>query len=276
VIWLKEKGIEFFIKYTKEVMEKNLSFLLEKCSDVLDSCFELLNDIIDYSMLLLPRTSSEEVKKAMLSKYMMYPMLYNVIYPNAQYACVAILQGAIPQAYYCLRTLIEAMAIAVYADTHPKLKDLNWDRKIEEKGVRNATLFGIKDSLRKMFTKVFGNKRGNEYLELLLHTYESLSAWIHPVAKIRIESEQSGEEYAAGLLKAIVLTWNKHGIPPSYGILIPMEYNNADVEDLRYLKENIEAVRLSLAILTYVWSIDKDVDKEGVGKLLERIIKESS
>lgn len=176
-------------------MEKNLNFLLEKCSDVLDSCFELLNDIIDYSMLLLPRTPSEEVKKAMLSKYMMYPMLYNVIYPNAQYTCIAILQGAIPQAYYCLRTMMEAMAIAVYADTHPKLKDLSWDRKIEGKEIRNATLFRIKDSLRRVFTKAFGDNRGNEYLELLLHTYEALSAWIHPTAKVRVGSKQSRVEY---------------------------------------------------------------------------------
>ncbi len=54
-----------------------------------------------------------------------------------------------------------------------------------------------------------------------------------------------------------------------------MEYSKADIEDLRYLKENVEAARLSLAILAYVWSIDKEVDKKGIGKLLEKIIRES-
>ncbi len=95
-----------------------------------------------------------------------------------------------------------------------------------------------------------------------------LSAWIRPVAKVRFEDERNKEEYVAGLLKAIMLTWNRNGVPQSYGILILMEYDNAGIEDLRYLREGIEATKFSLAILAHAWSSDKDVDK-----LLERMIK---
>ena len=66
-------------------MDKNLSFLLEKYSDVLNSCFELLDDITDYPALFLPRTSSKEARRLHYQSIITYPMMYHVLYPSIHY-----------------------------------------------------------------------------------------------------------------------------------------------------------------------------------------------
>jgi len=74
------KALEPWINYSRDVMIKNLEFLTRNYRDVIDSCYDLLNDIIDIGMWITPsKTLSEEKRMNMLTKYLMYPMLIHVV-----------------------------------------------------------------------------------------------------------------------------------------------------------------------------------------------------
>lgn len=267
-----KRALEPWISYSRDVMIKNMEFLLKSYRDVINSCYDLLNDVINIESWIMPsKNKSEGERMNMFTKYLMYPMLVHVVYPNLNFLYIAILLGAIPQAFYTLRTALEALVVALYADSKDELKGLEWFEKIEHKSVRNATVSGIKDHLLKILTRVFGDKEGEEWLNYILDLYQAISAWVHPVARIRFDKK---EEIVAGILRAIMITTAERGIPPVYGIVIPMEYNSEDLDDLKHLNEIIKHTRLALTSIAYVWSIDKDItDKEALKKHLEELSK---
>ena len=54
-----------------------------------------------------------------------------------------------------------------------------------------------------------------------------------------------------------------------------MEYDEVDIEDLNYFKELIELTKISITLLVYIWSRDKDVsDKDAIERYLETLCKE--
>jgi hypothetical protein len=53
----------------------------------------------------------------------MYPMIMHVAYPQANFLPIAVLLGALPQAFCTLRTILEALVIALYADSKEDLRD---------------------------------------------------------------------------------------------------------------------------------------------------------
>ena len=264
------EAAEAFIKMTADVMRSNAGFLAEKGRGVLEACLELWNDVMEL-VALFPGKKEGETDE-LLDKSLMFPALFGVVYPNVTYACAALLQGAVPQTYFCLRTALEAVAIAVYADEHEGLRDLDWYEKVEHRSVRSATLLGVKDSLRKVLADRFGEETASSYLELLDTTYRSLSAWIHPVATIKLGTGEGREEIPAGLIKAITLTLARHGMPPSYGIMLPTDYTEKDLESLDKLRNDIVATRLSILFLTLAWAADKNLDEEKLESLGQRAI----
>lgn len=96
--------------------------------------------------------------------------------------------------------------------------------------------------MRQILSTALG-KNADLCLEHILELYSLISAWIHPVARVKVD-RQTGETYAAGILKAIIM---------------PTEYFDEDIEDLKHLRELIEYTRQALAILLYAWSKDKDI-----------------
>lgn len=272
-----KESFERFLDYFKEIMNRNYDFLSEYCKNVDALCVELLDDVLFYMLCLEPKNKSKDVRDDMFSKYLMYPMLTSVIFPAAQSLYILVLQGAIPQVYYTLRSILEAAAVAIYADTSPYLKDKTWVEKIEDQSIRDFRFFRSlkngKSPLRESLISAFGEK-GEEYVNFLLETYEFLSAWLHPVAKIRAENKNKMIELTAGLFKTIVSVWGQYLIPPSYGIGIPAEYSRRDLEALRCLKNNINDTRLALAVMMYAWSLDKNVNKDCIKEILDKRVKE--
>lgn len=251
------------IELSCNVMLRNVDFLLHNYVDVVDACYDLINDVIDMAYWLRPsRSLPREERTVIVHKYLMYPMLDLVVFPNAYFIRIALPLGALPQAFYSLRTILEAVAIALYADSKEELKDLAHVQKIEHKSVYHATVFGVKDSLKRVLVEVYGTRKAEEFIEIILSAYEYLSAYIHPVARVKLRTERGVKEHAAGLLRAIALTTTRRGIPPAYGLLIPLEYGPEDLEDLRYLRACIDYVRLSLAIIARAWIRGKPVEDE--------------
>lgn len=266
------KALEPWINYSRDVMIKNLEFLTRNYRDVIDSCYDLLNDIIDIGMWIMPsKTLSEEKRMNMLTKYLMYPMLIHVVYPNLNFLPIAVLLGALPQAFYTIRTALEAFVVTLYADNKEELRDLPWFEKVGHKSVRNVTVSGVKCSLYKILAKVFRDKESSEWVNYILDLYQAVSAWVHPVARIRIDKR---EELAAGIIRAVMITTAERGIPPVYGIVIPMEYTDEDLEDLKHLNDIINFTRLATSLIAYAWSIDKDVaDGEALRKHFEKLLE---
>lgn len=264
--------LKLVIDHAAEVARKNLEFLLRRCWSVIDVSYTLIDDVvIIVRSIALNKDLPEDKREEVYTKYMMYPMLLHVAYPNVIFLPTLLLLGALPHAFYTLRTVLEAFAIALYADTKEELRDLPWWEKAEHKSVRNATLFGIKDFLEKALVNVFGDRDGREWLGYILDLYQAISAWVHPVARIRLE----GEELAAGLLRAIIIATARRGTPPSYGAVMPMEYTEKDIEDLKHLADIASHARLALAAIAYAWSVDKDfVDREALHQHLEKVVKE--
>ena len=131
-----------------------MEFLLKNYRDVLDSCFELLNDIIDIEgIILLTKEESQKSRQQIINRYLMYPMLLSVVYPNLQFTITGLLLGALPQVIYSLRIALEAFASALYADNDPELKYVDWHQKMEQKVVRR---FRIGRSYVKKLTAIFG------------------------------------------------------------------------------------------------------------------------
>jgi len=262
----------FFLDWTSNVIKANVDFMSRKCKDVLDLCIELLNGFINIQKWTYPVESKKDL---MLNRYLMYPMMVNVVYPNLQFVVIAVLLGAIPQAIYTLRTALEAIGIALYADNKAEFKSLNWYQKIEHERIISARLTGVKESLIKIAQEVTNREQAEEWINYILDVYSQLSAWIHPIARAQRTRKREREVFPAGLLRAIMLTTEKYGTPPSYGILIPMEYDEPEIEDLNYFKEMVELTRFSITLLVYIWSKDKDVsDKAAIEKFLEALCKE--
>ena len=264
---------EFFLKYTSDVMNANLDFLLKNSKETLTSCSKLLSDTDNILRWLSP---IENKLKFMLDYYLIYPMLTNIVYPNVQFVYLALLLGALPQAVYTLRTVLEAVGIALYADNKFELRNLHRNKKMEHESVRNASLLKVRDSLIKVFQETVGKEQAKKLVDYVCDVYRQLSAWIHPVANIQRLTEHGKREFAAGLLRAITLTAEKYGAPPSYGVLIPMKYGKTDIEDLKYLREMIELTRSSIALLIYAWSKDKDItDKNAIEEFLNKLSEEN-
>ena len=101
----------------------------------------------------------------MLEYYLMYLMLTNIVFLNVRFVYVALLLGALPQAVYTLRTILEAVGIALYADSKFELRNLHWIKKIEHESVRNASLLKFRDSLIKVFQETVGKEQAKKLID---------------------------------------------------------------------------------------------------------------
>lgn len=131
------EALKPWLNYSRDVMMKNLELLVKKYENVIEECYKLINDVTDVEARISPReVISKEKRMEIYSKYLMYPMIFHVVYPNLNFLPILILLGAVPQAYYTLRTALEALVIALYADDKEDLRDMFWYEKIEHESER--------------------------------------------------------------------------------------------------------------------------------------------
>jgi len=260
----------FWIEYTHDVMEKNLKFLVESNKELLDSCLDLINDVIDMIRWIAPSESlPKDWRNKMLFRYLMYPVMTHILLPNSFFLNIAIILGAIPQAFYSLRTMLEAMVITLYADNMDKLKNATFFEKVKHKKVRSATLHKIRRPVQGILRKFLGDEEGDMYTEYIYSLYKELSTQIHPVATINIGR---GKSRASGILNQIFMYTREHKAFPGYGILIPIEYDSKDLKMLQNLTTIVNRFRFVYALISYVWSIDKHVkNKDMITKHFEKL-----
>jgi len=267
-----------WINYAKGTMEENMKFIIDKCKDVIDVKFGVANDVLDILSWISPQKDLPNEKRLeMFFKYLMYPMILHVAYPNINFLPVAILLGAVSYAFYSLRIALEALVVDLYANCNESLKDLPWRLKLERNSVVNATVFGVKDAIHNIFVSRVGSEEGDEWARFILGLYQQISAWIHPMAKIKEVSTRrnekvSSEAIAVSILKTVALTFEKWNTPPAYELVIPMNYDEKDLETLGALNIITKYTKATLSVIAYVWSFDKDVsNRDAISKHLNTV-----
>jgi len=248
------------IKYANDTMLANANFLVEKQIGILNSSIDLLHDLEGLGECILPsKDLSEKEQNRMYEKYLMYPMLLHIVYPNMYFLPVLILLGALPHTFYSIRTSLEAVTIALYADEKDDLKEMKWLEKLRQDSIKYASFGNIKSSLDKIFNKVIDGNSAKKWCKYLEDLYQQVSSWIHTVARIKLDK---GDTIITGLLKATTLKIFEYNVPPSFGLTLPTKYNEVDIENLYYLDEIIGHFRLAVAVMIYVWAYNKDVNNK--------------
>ena len=253
------------------ITSRNWSLLRERCGEAVKALLDLYCEAYEVLALLWPR---EEVRDEALKGLLMYPMFMHVVIPNIGYVPFALMQGALPQAHFSLRLAIESMICAVHADCRDEYRALDLARKIEESGVRSVTSIrdeGVRGFFLKLLSDAFGGELSQQYLDMISWVYQKLSTWAHPLATLKL-----GEaKHPAGLLVETMLSFAKHGSPPSYAWLLPTELSDEDLDDVRELGAIAKYVRLAILVLAYTWLHHVGVGEDGSLKALGELVQEA-
>jgi len=233
--------LEEFLKFMNERARENHKFLQEKIRDLPIEVVELINDIEDVREKLAELYRRDE---RVAGYYLMYPALVTVCMSQSYMVFVSLLLGNIPVACYCLRVMIEALECAVYLD----LKYRDRKNVFEKARSRDYTSFSP-CKLKRNIAKVLGNER---LAEALCIYYKHISSfWTHPATRLPLTSKEG--TFPSGLLIKIIKALVERGIPPSYAFVIPISYDENDLEDLRELLDLVQAFRESLKQLVDLW-----------------------
>ena len=235
-----DNTIKADLERAKELMEKNLEFLKQEYPTLLEELegFEAyVNEVVGY----LPKFSY--VRNDCL------PFTFILlVLPFAYYVKHMLLLGSVPLASYALRTILEAVELAVHADLS-KLRERPLGERVEAlRRTRPSEVVG--SSLRNAFVKVFPQE-AEEIKGILEDLHQALSAFLHPFAEVRFKD--LGEEYGAGIVKAVLKTVGSTGKLPSYAYY-PFFYGRHDLEDLKYFHECLRTTRETMDRLIRTWA----------------------
>ena len=139
------KLLKFDLEYAKELMEENFKFLKQEYPALLKEVarFEVfINEVVGYL------SKFSRVRNDCL------PLTFTLlVLPFTYYVTYMLLLGSVPLASYALRTILEAVELAVHADLS-KLKKLSLGKRVEAlKRTRPSEVVG--SSLRNAFIKAF-------------------------------------------------------------------------------------------------------------------------
>lgn len=222
-----------FIDEITETMRYNEDFLKKKAKDVYDELTELLNDVIDYVL------ESIELPTDLIGKCMFYDSLWFIVIPQSYMAHIAFLLGNIASYYLHLRLILESTELAVFLD----LK-YNLEKSVEEKAVLNEYKYFSPKKLKDKIIKVLGPELALEVINLW---EEFSSRWVHPA------SRKSTSKRLYGLIGEVAEYMDKHGGPPPYAVITPMNYNENDLDLLYEAKELTSRFRKVLKRLYIAW-----------------------
>ncbi|BES81729.1 hypothetical protein [Pyrodictium abyssi] len=228
----------FYVENSCEVAHSNFNYILKidkgliiACDEFYEICIELFLKYFVYIEESIKGIDPETYFK----RYLLPSVLFYIVAPFPGYVCTSILQAAIPLAYFALRQILEAITIAVYMDTCPRYKNLDYERK-----AREARRLTFSDTLG-YFERI---DRG--LAENLRRLYGLLSSYIHPFARKGL----------GGLVSLADRSLDEHGIPPTFATAFALSKytgGKADETELARLKKTIyETARLVIELIN-VW-----------------------
>lgn len=196
-----------------KVAKENEEFLRNKAKGAFDEVIELVNDAIDYVIFAVKR---KEAKEDYINRPMFF-FIHHILMPFSYGLCADLLIGNLPACFMVLRFMLESLAKCYIADLHPdknlffEVKLLSLEKVLKKKEISTSKL--LKD-----FGEIIGLK--GEPLKL----WSKLSQdWVH----------------TRGIVKKIVdQIVGKSDLPP-YGLSIPMNYTENDLDSLNELSKII-------------------------------------
>jgi len=215
--------------------EENYKFLRERCPHLLKELKGFSDHLSDiFEKVTLGRRGA--ANESCLSR-----VLLLVALPQASFLWPCLLLGGIPNAYYTLRTILEAIGLAVYADIAEEYRSLSLNSKIEE--LRETSLLKITSALSPVLKKVYPEEVCEEIVESIREVYGELSSLVHPFAIAGL----------GGILKANLQALRGEGRLPPYGPRPPL-YEEGDLKDLKRLYDCLMKVKEIINYLIEAWS----------------------
>jgi hypothetical protein len=210
----KEEGFSSLIE---EVARENEKFLKEKAKESFGEVIELINDAIDYAIFI---AKGKEIKEEYTNRPILF-FVFNVLMPFSYGIFVDLLVGNLPACFYELRVMLESIAKCYVAELHPD-KDLFFEIKLLslEKVLKKEEVSTSK--LLKDFGKMI--ELEDEPLKLWGKTSQD---WIH----------------TTGIAKKIVEQVVEKSELPSYALVLPMSYSEADLDIIEELGRQVSNFR---------------------------------
>lgn len=210
------------LDYYHKTMIKNEEFLRKNAEETYREVIDLINDAIDYMIL-------ETEKKRGIENYIRDPMFFfmcHILIPQSYAILTGILVGNLPSCFMEIRLMLETMAKCYFASLHPD-ETLFFETKLEllEKKLSEQEISTSK------LLKNFGNEIGLKGEPIALWGKLS-NDWVH----------------TQGIVKKVVNEIIKKSDVPSWALIVPMNYTDADLETINELGKRISQFRKLLKV----------------------------
>ena len=206
-----------------EVMRKNEEFLRQNAEETYYEVVELINDAIDYVMLVVKKSGEDYVKYSMIS------FLHHILMPFSYAIYVDILAGNIPVCLMELRLILESLVKCYLADI--KYPDSSFFQERLE-------LLDTENKRDNMSTSKLMDELGKELGLNFVALWDKLSQdWIHP----------------KGIMDGVVVQLIEKSDVPPWALVLPMYYGESDLGNINESRNHISKFRslLKAVMLKY-------------------------
>lgn len=191
-------------------MEDNEKFLQKHANGTLDEAVELINDAIDWTRVLTKGESGKNVSKFAVAIYVLH------VFMSASYGLLTnVLLGNLPVCFMELRLMLESLVKCHYADLrYPSEEFFQTKLKLldEELNREKMSLSKLMKDFDQTAVTLWGKLSGG---------------WVH----------------SSGLIDRIVDAVMNRQMTPGYAMVVPIPYDEAEIEDLNELRDCISTFR---------------------------------
>jgi len=189
------------------VMKQNEAFLRQNAEETYCEVVELINDAIDNVVLAVKKTEED------YSKYSIIFFLHHILMPFSYAIHVDMLAGNIPACFMELRLMLESLVKCYLADL--KYPDQTFFQE-------RLKLLEAENLSTSKLMKELGRKLGLENYFVALWSKLSQD-WIH----------------TKGIMDRVVAQVIEKSDVPPWGLVLPMNYSESDLDTIDELRNNI-------------------------------------
>ena len=189
------------------VMKQNEAFLRQNAEDTYYEVVELINEAIDNVVLAVKKTEED------YSKYSIIFFLHHILMPFSYAIHVDMLAGNIPACFMELRLMLESLVKCYLADL--KYPDQTFFQE-------RLKLLEAENLSTSKLMKELGRKLGLENYFVALWSKLSQD-WIH----------------TKGIMDRVVAQVIEKSDVPPWGLVLPMNYSESDLDTIDELRNNI-------------------------------------
>jgi len=219
--------VDNYFVYAMKIMKENEEFLRSNAKGTYEEIIDLINDTIDLVGYAVNRKDGREdyVKRSMVF------FLHNILMPSSYAIYIDLLIGNLPACFMELRLMLESLTKCYLADL--KYPEQNFfQRKLELLEKETKDKKGEEVPKREHdFIK--------EFDEIINLDVESVKLW-GKLSKDWVHTK--------GVVDRIVSQISEKSGPPSWALVIPMNYSESDLDTIKELGKRISQFRKLLKV----------------------------